>query len=142
MFMRLVVGAALLRSVAGGNSAKSRAVALVAEMTLDEKVAMLHGADPGPYSGQTVANTRLGIPALALNDGPQGYRSTSRSPGYPGTSTAFPCALAAAATFDEVLAGKFGAAMGLEFRGKGSNVQLGPGVNVARVPNNGRNFEV
>jgi hypothetical protein len=31
--------------------------------------------------------------------------------------------------------------MGEEFAAKGSNVQLGPGLNVARVPNNGRNFE-
>jgi len=46
-----------------------------------------------------------------------------------------------AATFDRDLARAWGDAMGEEFRGKGSNVQLGPGMNVARVPTNGRNFE-
>jgi beta-glucosidase-like glycosyl hydrolase len=46
-----------------------------------------------------------------------------------------------AATFDRDLALAWGDAMGEEFRGKGSNVQLGPGMNVARVPTNGRNFE-
>ena len=131
------ISVALSQQLVAGGTAASRAAALVAQMTLDEKISMLHGSDPGPYSGTTAANPRLGIPSLTLNDGPQGYRS----PGYPGTSTAFPCALAAAATFDKALAGKFGDAMGLEFRSKGSNVQLGPGVNVARVPNNGRNFE-
>ena len=35
----------------------------------------------------------------------------------------------------------WGRAMGAEFFAKGANVQLGPGVCVARVPNDGRNFE-
>eukprot|EP01065_Artemidia_motanka_P040908 TRINITY_DN521_c0_g1_i1.p1 TRINITY_DN521_c0_g1~~TRINITY_DN521_c0_g1_i1.p1 ORF type:complete len:750 (+),score=309.69 TRINITY_DN521_c0_g1_i1:305-2251(+) len=46
-----------------------------------------------------------------------------------------------AATFDENAAHEWGTAMGKEFIEKGSNVQLGPGVCVARVPVNGRNFE-
>ena len=45
------------------------------------------------------------------------------------------------ATWDTDLVYQWGAAMGKEFFGKGANVQLGPGVNVARVPRNGRNFE-
>ena len=45
------------------------------------------------------------------------------------------------ATWDVELVYAWGAAMGAEFWGKGANVQLGPGVNVARVPRNGRNFE-
>lgn len=36
----------------------------------------------------------------------------------------------------------WGKAMGEEFWAKGANVQLGPGMNVARVPRNGRNFEL
>ena len=58
-----------------------------------------------------------------------------------GTTTAFPSALTVAATWDLNLCAKWGEAMGEEFYGKGSNVQLGPGMNIARVPLNGRNFE-
>ena len=69
--------------------------------------------------------------------GPQGFRCSR----YPGTSTSFPGGLTIGSTFDEKLAYDWGEAMGEEFLDKGANVQLGPGVNVARVPNNGRNFE-
>ena len=58
-----------------------------------------------------------------------------------GKTTAFPCGLAIAATFDVDIAYKWGEAMGNEFLLKGSHVQLGPGLNVARIPHNGRNFE-
>ena len=45
------------------------------------------------------------------------------------------------ASFDPALAGEWGAAMGLEFWSKGTNIQEGPGVNIARIENNGRTFE-
>ena len=48
-----------------------RADQLLAQMTLDEKIALLHGV-AGPYIGYVPANTRLGIPALNLEDGPAG----------------------------------------------------------------------
>ena len=47
-----------------------------------------------------------------------------------------------AASWDEDAMLEWGTGMGIEFRGKGSNVQLGPGLCLARVPRNGRNFEV
>eukprot|EP00730_Choanoeca_flexa_P009428 TRINITY_DN12646_c4_g1_i1.p1 TRINITY_DN12646_c4_g1~~TRINITY_DN12646_c4_g1_i1.p1 ORF type:complete len:687 (+),score=167.95 TRINITY_DN12646_c4_g1_i1:2334-4394(+) len=112
----------------------ARAQQLVANMTLDEKILMLHGS-PGPYTGHVPANTRLGIPALNMNDGPQGFRGAS------GTSTAWPSGLTVAATWDVEAVGAWGTAMGKEFYQKGANVQLGPGLCVARVPTNGRNFE-
>ena len=65
----------------------------------------------------------------------QGFR------GQAGTSTAFPSGLTTAATFDVELMEEWGNAMGEEFFDKGANVQLGPGMCVARVPKNGRNFE-
>ena len=105
-------------------------------MTLQEKTHLLHGSGEG-YVGNVEANDRLGIPALKLNDGPQGFRDNDHL----GTTTAFPCALSIAASFDEDVARTWGAAMGKEFYQKGSNVQLGPGMCVARVPRNGRNFE-
>jgi len=111
-----------------------RAAALVKEMNLTEKVHMLHGSGEG-YVGNVEANTRLNIPAIKMNDGPQGFR------GIPGTSTAFPSGLNAAATWDGDLVELWGKTMGEEFFDKGANVQLGPGMCVARVPHNGRNFE-
>lgn len=115
----------------------SRAHALVARMNLTEKINMLYGVN-GEYVGTIQGNTRLGIPAILMNDGPQGFRAPEK---YAGTTTAWPCGLAVAATWDAQLAYAWGAGMGEEFTAKGANVQLGPGLNVARVPVNGRNFE-
>jgi len=53
----------------------------------------------------------------------------------------WPATLSIAATFSPELALEWGTAMGDEFWGKGTNIQEGPGVNVARVMRNGRNFE-
>ena len=117
---------------------EDRAAKLVKDMTLAEKLHLFHGScDDNGYVGNVCGIERLGIPSINLNDGPQGYRDTDR----PGTTTAFPCGLAIGATWDEQAAHDWGAAMGKEFYGKGANVQLGPGVCVARVPRNGRNFE-
>ncbi len=77
------------------------------------------------------------VPPINMEDGPQGFRD----PHHPGTSTAYPSGLTIAATFSPFLAGQWGAAMATEFKAKGANVLLGPAVNVARVPRNGRNFE-
>ena len=49
--------------------------------------------------------------------------------------------MAVASTFDVGLARRWGEAMAAEFRGKGADALLGPGVNVLRVPWNGRSFE-
>lgn len=87
--------------------------------------------------GNIAGNTRLGIPQILMNDGPQGFRDNA----HPGTTTQWPCGLAIATTWDPTAAADWGASMGKEFYQKGSNVQLGPGLCVARVPRNGRNFE-
>ena len=114
---------------------ESRADRLLARMSLEDKLQLLRGGI-GPYVGNVVVhNQDLSIPPLRLNDGPQGFR------GPRGTSTQWPCGLAMAATWDRELVWEWGAAMGREFAGKGSNVQLGPGLCLARVPTNGRNFE-
>ena len=89
------------------------------------------------YTGNVAGNKRLGIPPIHMNDGPQGFRDSV----YPGTSTQFPSGLALAASWDVEAVEAWGAAMGSEFRAKGANVQLGPGLCLARLPNNGRNFE-
>lgn len=113
-----------------------RAKKLLHRMNISEKIHMLHGSGSG-YIGNVAANTRLGIPALKLNDGPQGFRDDA----HPGTTTSWPSALTIGASWDLDLARQWGEAMGEEFYDKGANVQLGPGMCLARVPRNGRNFE-
>ena len=73
------------------------------------------------YTGNVLGNSRLRIPPLHMNDGPQGYRESV----YPGTTTQFPSGLAVAASWDVSVLEAWGSAMGAEFYGKGANVQLG-----------------
>ena len=144
--------AALLSTTAGAAAlstapAAARADALLANMTLGEQMSLLRGQGWGAasYVGQTqwsVASTTLPrIPWINLNDGPQGFRCNGlgKCPG--GTSTQFPSGLTVAAAWSRDAAFAWGDAMGAEFYGKGANVQLGPGMCIARVPRNGRNFE-
>jgi beta-glucosidase len=107
-----------------------RATLMVKQLTLDEKISLL-GGDTNGFS--TVPIDRLGILKLMMTDGPQGVRS--------GSSCAFPAGVALAATFDQQLAAAYGKAMGLEGRARGTHFQLGPALNICRVPVNGRNFE-
>jgi beta-glucosidase len=113
---------------------EARAAALLSNLTLAEKLHFFHGSGSG-YVGNVEAQRGGAIPALTLNDGPQGFRGIS------GTSTAWPSALGLSATWSVATAKQWGAGMGDEFFRKGANVQLGPGMCVARVPRNGRNFE-
>ena len=123
-------------------SVRDKATALVRKMTLKEKVSMLPGLGwRKTYTGlvDAIVNTSSGvrIPPLKLNDGPQGFRAQ----GYTGSSTQWPAAINVAASFDVAMAKRWGEGMGKEFYDKGSNVQLGPGLCLARIPTNGRNFE-
>lgn len=113
---------------------------LLAEMKIEEKVAMLHGVcrfeipGCGFTIGKIPANGRLGIPALHMTDGPAGVRN-----GQPATS--FPAPVAIASSWDTDLAREVGAAIGLETLARGQDVLLSPMINVVRVPLAGRNFE-
>lgn len=111
-----------------------RANLLLGQMTLDEKIAMVHGFS-GPCVGNGTNNTRLGIPALHLQDGPAGVAD-----GVQGV-TALPAPILLAATWDLSLARQYGAIIGAEDRGKGIHVSLGPMINLVRVPKGGRSFE-
>ncbi|HEU5236658.1 MAG TPA: glycoside hydrolase family 3 C-terminal domain-containing protein [Pyrinomonadaceae bacterium] len=114
-------------------SIEARVDALLQRMTIEEKIQMLHGARRRGFIGYIPGIARLGIPELALTDGPAGVRH--------GTGTAFPAPVALAATWDRPLAQEYGAALGAETKAKGQNVLLGPMVNIIRVPEGGRNFE-
>lgn len=104
-----------------------QANALLAQMTVAEKIALAAAGDAGV--------PRLGIPGLAPSDGPNGLRG-----GGPG-KTAFPNAGVVAAAWDRSLAKAFGVAIGAEASGKGFNILLGPTVNILRVPEWGRAAE-
>jgi beta-glucosidase len=110
-----------------------RASLLVTAMTLDEKIAMVHGI-PGPYSANLTNNDPLGIPALHFLNGPAGVA------GPPGV-TALPAPILLAATWDTSRARGYGAIIGFETRGKGAQVSEGPMINMVRVPQGGRAFE-
>ncbi len=110
---------------------------LLAELTLDEKLSLLHGErDPEGLAGAGYLPgvPRLGIPPLRLADGPAGIRT--REP-----ATGLPAPVALAATFDPDLAREYGRIMGREGLARGQDVLLAPMVNIVRVPYAGRNFE-
>ena len=132
-------------------SPDERASMVVKVMTLDEKITLLHGTGHeglGPMSplssgsnggaGYVVGIPRLGIPGIQMSDAAYGVRASGKNGRY---STALPCNLAAAATWDLDGAYEYGALIGRELRAQGFNMSLGGGVNVTREPRNGRNFE-
>ena len=112
-----------------------RADSLLAAMTQTEKLAMLHGGSSCGYVGCVDGNTRLGIPALHLQDGPVGVGD-----GATGV-TQLPAPVVAAATWDVSLARKYGEVLGAEQWAKGVNIALAPTINIVRDPRWGRAFE-
>ncbi|EPS94914.1 hypothetical protein FOMPIDRAFT_281622 [Fomitopsis schrenkii] len=115
--------------------AYARAQALVAQMTLEEKVWFITGQD-GRCAGNTGSVERLGIPTLCLQDGPAGVRPVQGS-------SQFPAGQAVAATWDRELIYARGRAMGQEFYDQGVNIAFSPvtGGPLGRSPRGGRNFE-
>jgi beta-glucosidase len=118
--------------------AGARADRVLREMTLDEKVSMLHAVSDAAHARETLPIARLCIPALRLNNGSAGVGSGG--PVQP-QATALPAPLGLAASFDAGVAFRYGAVMGRETRSIGRNLQEGPDINIARVPLNGRTFE-
>jgi beta-glucosidase len=121
-------------------SPDQRASELLGAMTLDQKISMLHGAESSMLSyygtaGNVAAIPQLCIPDLVLNDAGAGVGDGQVN------TTAFPDGIAQASSWDPSLQQQFGTALGWEAWHKGINVMLAPGVNIARVPMNGRNFE-
>lgn len=115
-------------------SAGQRASLLTNAMTFSEMTTMVAGAS-GSYVGFIPNNSRLGIPALNLQDGPAGIGDGANN------VTAFPAPITIAASWDVALSRQYGSMMGAEARGKGVSVLLAPMMNDARVYEDGRNFE-
>lgn len=107
----------------------------LAELTLDEKIALLSGRDVW----STTPVERVGVPSIRFSDGPNGVRGFDDQHG--ATSMSYPVGAAMGATFDPELVGRVGAALGEEAAAHGASMLLGPTMNIPRVPNAGRNFE-
>lgn len=120
---------------------------ILKELTLEEKVSLLEGAD----MGFTNPVKRLGIPRILLADGPHGLRVVKgtdaqgdapyRMAGEMEETTALPCEAAMASAWNTELLEKAGAVIGEECQQFGVGVILGPGADGKRSPLGGRNFE-
>jgi len=132
-------------------SPDERAQLVLKEMTLDEKIELIHG-NGMPGWGKPRANAylgnggagfvlgipRLGIPMIQMSDAAYGVRASAQNGRY---STALPSNIASAASWDTQSACEYGSLIGRELRAQGYNMTLGGGVNVTREPRNGRTFE-
>ena len=135
----------------GASDARTRAQAIVTRMTLDEKIALLHGLFPPRAAGKTPNELiqaaghidgipRLGVPLIRESDASLGVANqVEQRKG--DTATALPSSLATAASFDPAIARAGGAMIGAEARAKRFDVLLAGGINLTRDPWNGRNFE-
>ena len=133
-------------------SPDDRAEMVLKQLTLDEKIALVHGNGmahapqwqmPLTYlsnggAGYVEGIPRLGIPPLYISDAAYGVRSSGENGRY---STALPSNLGAASSWDPELAYEYGALIGRELRAQGFNMTLGGGVNLTREPRDGRTFE-
>jgi beta-glucosidase len=137
-------------------SADQRADLVVAQMTQDEKLALVFGFfgsnqkkpqfTPSPdarmgSAGYIPGIARLGVPPLWETDAGVGVATQRETSDPYRERTSLPSGMATAATWNPELAYKGGAMIGSEARDSGFNVQLAGGVNLAREPRNGRNFE-
>ena len=107
-----------------------RVDALIARMSLDDKLKLIGGVD-GFY---TQAIPSIGLKRLKMSDGPVGVRTYGPAPAYTA-------GVALAATWDPTLAERVGVSLGEDARARGVNFLLAPGVNIYRSPLNGRNME-
>ena len=115
---------------------------LLKELTLEEKCALLSGAETFKTRGMP----EHGIPQIWLSDGPHGLRKQAGESDHLGLNpsvpaTCFPTASAVANSWDAALGEKIGAALGEEAAAQEVSVVLGPGLNMKRNPLCGRSFE-
>ncbi len=124
------------------SSVDDRIDSLVASMTLEEKVRMIHSETSFTSGGVE----RLGIRPWVMSDGPHGVRKEhgndyAPDEGAMDSVTYLPVGVALASTWNPSLGYSYGKVLGSEARARGKDVILGPGINIIRTPLNGRNFE-
>ncbi|MFA6743640.1 MAG: glycoside hydrolase family 3 N-terminal domain-containing protein, partial [Candidatus Neomarinimicrobiota bacterium] len=116
---------------------------ILVQMTLDEKIALI-GGDKNFFIG---ALPRFNLSEVYMADATQGvhlrdsFSDVDLSEYQLEKSTAFPCPLSLAATWNSVLAHQYARAIGEECRAGGIGILLGPGMNLYRQAQCGRNFE-
>jgi beta-glucosidase len=128
-----------------------RADLVIEQLTLDEKIQLVHGIGWGPLkpgnaippddnggAGEVLGIPRLGIPSLQQADSAVGVRMSAPPGRY---ATLLPSVLGAASSWDPEAAELYGDVIGRELRAQGYNQSIGGGVNLARDPRNGRLFE-
>ncbi len=128
-----------------------RADLVLKELTLPEKIQLVHGIGWGPLregdpvpadnnggAGEVLGIERLGIPSLQQADSAVGARMAAK---YGRYATLLPSVLGAAASWDPDAASMYGDVIGRELRAQGYNQSIGGGVDLARDPRNGRLFE-
>jgi beta-glucosidase len=128
-----------------------RADMVVKQLTLDEKIQLVHGIGWGPLvagspippdnnggAGEILGIPRLGLPPLQQADSAVGIRMAAPQSRY---ATLLPSVLAAASSWDTEAAHLYGDVIGRELRAQGYNQSIGGGANLARDPRNGRLFE-
>jgi beta-glucosidase len=131
-------------------SPDARATLVEQQLTLDEKIGLLHGHTPILWkerpadflwtSGYVSGVPRLGVPPMRETDAGLGVTNSLGKRDDQG-ATVLPSGLAQAATWNPALAREGGAMLGTEAHENGFNVVLAPGVNLTREPRGGRNFE-
>jgi len=121
----------------GFEEAGRRADEILSAMSLDEKISMISGENSFYMKGFA----RFGIPQLYLSDATQGVHIRHELPGQMQKSTAFPSPICLASTWNGDLADAYAEAVGEECRAGEIAVLLGPGMNIYRHAQCGRNFE-
>jgi len=139
----MIAAAAIAQHAVKDNKQEEKIRSLISQMTLQEKVSLLHANSKFYVS----AVKRLNIPEWALSDGPHGVRAEINRDNwaYAGwtndSATCFPPGTALAATWNPRLAYGRGIVLGEEARFRKKDILLGPGINIIRSPLCGRNFE-
>ncbi|WMI68294.1 glycoside hydrolase family 3 C-terminal domain-containing protein [Mangrovimonas sp. YM274] len=116
---------------------------LMAQMTLEEKVGMLHGST----MFATAAVERLGVPELTMADGPLGVREEISKDNWSAAgwdndfATYYPAGGGVAATWNPELSYVFGNSVGEEAIARDKDVLLSPAINIIRTPLGGRTYE-
>ena len=109
---------------------ETKAKALLAKLSLEQKIQLIGGVD-GMF---TNAIPSIDLPRFKMSDASVGARTW-------GPTTAYAGGVALAATWDRDFARELGESLGKDARARSVHFLLGPGVNIARSPVNGRNFE-
>jgi beta-glucosidase len=124
------VSAAAQAPVPDSPAIEAKAHEMLSNLTLEEKIELLGGED----SMYTRAIPSINLPRFKMSDASVGVRTW-------GPTTAYAGGVALAATWDTEFARELGEGLGRDARARGVNFLLGPGVDIARSPIGGRNFE-